>query len=154
MKKIAFAAILLAIAACGRSDPAPAQSPAPQAASEPAPEPTPEPAAGAQMEPIGEAVSLDEMRDRSLAEIDKAECARKGGEVRQEGMLGLYRCVLPYKDAGTVCRSSDDCEGKCLASDGLAVGAAAEGTCQPTDSPFGCYAEIEDGKVAAAICVD
>jgi hypothetical protein len=106
------------------------------------------------MQSVGEPVSLEDMRERSLAEIDRAACEERGGEVRQEGMLGLYRCVRPYKDAGKACRSSDDCEGKCLADDNLAVGAEAEGKCQPTDSPFGCYAEIEGGKVAAAICVD
>jgi hypothetical protein len=106
------------------------------------------------METVGEPVSLEDMRNRSLAEIDRAGCEENGGEVTQEGMLGLYRCVLPYKDAGKACRSSEDCEGKCVADDSLAVGAEAEGKCQPTDSPFGCYAEVVDGKVATAICVD
>lgn len=110
--------------------------------------------AGGDEATAGGGASIDDMRARSLAEIDKEACTAAGGEVRQEGMLGMYRCVKPYADAGKACRSSDDCEGKCLASGPEAAGEEAVGACQANDSPFGCYAEIEDGKVANAICVD
>ena len=98
--------------------------------------------------------SIEDMRAESLAAIDRAACEAGGGEVRQEGMLGMYRCVTPYADAGKECRSGSDCEGKCLARDGAMTGEETIGACQANDSPFGCYAEVEDGKVTNALCVD
>ncbi|HNS88030.1 MAG TPA: hypothetical protein PKH09_14100 [Parvularculaceae bacterium] len=102
----------------------------------------------------GEAKTIEEMQAESLAAVDQEACAAAGGAVRREGMLGMYRCVIPYADAGKQCRSSDECQGKCLVNDDAAVGDDAVGACQANDSPFGCYAEIEDGKVTTAICVD
>ena len=100
--------------------------------------------------------TIDDLRAESLAAIDKEACAAKGGEVRQEGMLGAWRCTTPYGDAGKACRDKADCEGKCLTSpeSDAITGEEAVGVCQATDSPFGCYAEVVDGKVAAALCVD
>ena len=100
--------------------------------------------------------TIDDLRAESLAAIDKEACAAKGGEVRQEGLLGTYRCTVPYADAGKACTDKSDCEGKCLLppEPEAATGEAATGACQANDSPFGCYAEILDGKIAAALCVD
>lgn len=104
--------------------------------------------------PSNDARTIEEMRAESLAAIDEKACAADGGEVRMEGMLGMYRCVRPYADAGKACRSDADCAGKCLATGEEAAGEDAIGACQANDSPFGCYAEVEDGKVTNAICVD
>lgn len=103
-----------------------------------------------------QAKTIDDLRAESLAAIDREACAARGGEVRQEGMLGTYRCTVPYADAGKTCRDKADCEGKCLLSpeSKAATGEEASGACQANDSPFGCHAEIVDGKVAAALCVD
>jgi len=144
MRITLLAIAFLACASCGK----PA---APQADGAPAPE---APAALPDAEGGEAPMTVEEMRERSRAEIDAAACAADGGEIRQEGMLGMYRCVRPYADAGKACRSGADCMGRCLAPDGPMTGEAAEGRCQANDSPFGCYAEIEDGKVSAAICVD
>jgi len=100
--------------------------------------------------------TIEDLRARSLAAIDREACEKEGGEVRQEGLLGTWRCVRPYADAGKECRSKSDCEGKCLLppdSSGV-TGAEASGACQANDSPFGCYAEVDGGKVTPAICVD
>ncbi len=98
--------------------------------------------------------TIEEMRAESLAAIDREACEGAGGEVRQEGMLGMYRCVKSYADAGKTCRSKSDCEGKCLATDDAMPDEETVGACQADDSPFGCYAEVEDGKITNAICVD
>ncbi len=98
--------------------------------------------------------TIEDMRAESLAAIDKAACDATGGEIRQEGMLGMYRCVKPYADAGKECRSKSDCEGECRVIGDEMAGEEAVGACQVNDSPFGCYATIEEGKVANAICVD
>lgn len=102
----------------------------------------------------GEAKTIDEMRAESLAAVDQAACSAAGGEVRQEGMLGMYRCVTPYADAGKGCRGKSDCEGKCISTGDVATGGEATGQCQKDDSPFGCYAEVEGGVVQAALCID
>jgi len=98
--------------------------------------------------------TIEDLRAQSLAEIDQEACAASGGVVRQEGMLGMYRCVRPFADAGKACRSKSDCEGKCLATDDATPDQDVIGACQAEDSPFGCYAEVEDGKIQNAICVD
>lgn len=102
--------------------------------------------------------TIEEMRAESLAKIDQAACDAAGGEVRQEGMLGLWRCVTPYADAGAICTDASDCEGRCLGSDDVtdyeAPPGQISGRCEADDSPFGCNAEIEDGSVTATLCVD
>jgi hypothetical protein len=110
--------------------------------------------ADAKAETPPEEKTIDEMRAESLASVDQEACSNAGGEVRQEGMLGMYRCVKPYADAGKACRSKSDCEGKCLAADDAAPDKETTGVCQADDSPFGCYAEVEDGRITNAICVD
>lgn len=102
--------------------------------------------------------SMEELREESRASIDAEACAAKGGEVRQEGMLGFYRCTVPYEDAGERCTDASDCEGRCMARDDVTdydgVPGEAEGVCEADDSPFGCYATIEDGSVSGMLCVD
>jgi hypothetical protein len=105
--------------------------------------------------PAGGQMTIEEMRERSRAEIDEAACESAGGEVRQEGMLGLYRCVTPFADAGKPCKGKAGCEGQCrLEGDPPTDGSEATGVCQRDDSPFGCYSEVEDGKVTGGVCVD
>lgn len=100
--------------------------------------------------------TIDDLRAESLAAVDQEACAAKGGEVRQEGLLGTWRCTVPFTDAGKACRDKADCVGKCFLppESEAATGDEATGACQATDSPFGCYAEIIDGKIVAALCVD
>jgi hypothetical protein len=103
----------------------------------------------------GGEMTIEEMRERSRAEIDEAACESAGGKIRQEGMLGLYRCVTPFADAGKPCKGKADCEGGCrLEGDPPTDGSEATGVCQRDDSPFGCYSEVEDGKVTGGVCVD
>lgn len=86
---------------------------------------------------------------------ERAACEAAGGRISREGMLGWEHCVQTYPDAGDACSGSDDCLGTCRHSgEQLELGTAAQGTCQIEDVPFGCYAEIEGGKVQPALCVD
>jgi hypothetical protein len=102
--------------------------------------------------------SLDEMRAQSLTVVDLAACDAKGGDVRQEGLLGLWQCVVSYGDAGNTCAAPRDCQGRCLAADDItdfeAPPGKAKGRCEADDSPFGCYAEINDGSLSAMLSVD
>lgn len=96
----------------------------------------------------------------SPAELAAAECNAQGGEIRRVGMMGSEACVIPFADAGQSCSDASDCEGRCLLSAGAVdplpePGTRVGGQCQPTNQPFGCYAEINDGRVDGGfICVD
>lgn len=142
---LALLAVLIATS-CAKPD---------EASQTPAPVESGDDLADANMDaPAGGEKTVEEMRAESLAAIDRAACESAGGEVRQEGMLGMWRCVTPYADAGKACRGDADCEGKCLATDDAMADEDVGGACQRDDSPFGCYAEVEDGKITEAICVD
>jgi hypothetical protein len=88
---------------------------------------------------------------------ERARCEAAGGEVRQAGMLGWQHCIQTYPDAGQACRGSEDCLGQCRL-DGTAgaveAGAPADGICQGSDEPFGCYTRVENGRATQTICVD
>ncbi|MBB35477.1 MAG: hypothetical protein CME88_04260 [Hirschia sp.] len=101
--------------------------------------------------------TFEELRAESLAKIDKEACAAKNGEIRQEGMLGLFRCTVAYSDGGKTCSDSSDCEGECRDADNTdhqAAPGTVVGKCQPTDSPFGCFTRIEGGQTTGTLCVD
>ncbi len=104
------------------------------------------------------AKSLEEQREEAIANFDHEACQAKGGEMRIDGLLGMPRCTIPYADAGAPCTDHSDCEGRCLNDDSVtdydAPPGEARGLCEADDSPFGCYAEIENGTLAPAICVD
>lgn len=95
------------------------------------------------------------MDDHGFDATLQASCAEDGGSYQRAGMLGQYRCILPFSDAGKSCSDASDCEGKCLAIDGSTAGeASARGQCAPDNNPFGCYAEVRNGVVGATRCVD
>ncbi len=93
-------------------------------------------------------VATQEERDR---------CEAAGGEISRGGMLGWEGCVQAYADAGKACTDGSDCLGRCMldeASGGAGMGDPATGTCQATDSPFGCFTTVTDGRADPALCVD
>lgn len=151
MRFLLVSLLALAGAACAKPADAP-QTPAAPVASEDGAETD---AAAPPADAEGGERTIEEMRAESLAAIDSAACAAAGGEVRQEGMLGMYRCVTPYADAGQPCRGKADCAGQCrFEGDPPTDGSDVEGVCQRDDSPFGCYSEVEGGKITGGICVD
>ena len=88
---------------------------------------------------------------------ERARCEAAGGRIEMGGLMGHERCVQTYADAGKACTGSSDCLGQCIldSSHGsVPMGGAATGTCQVTDSPFGCYQTVEDGKAQPEKCVD
>jgi len=71
------------------------------------------------------------------------------------GILQYQKCVFRYSDAGKECRSSSECEGRCLVdNESLPIGTEAMGACERDNSYFGCWTEVEDGVAVSAMCVD
>ena len=86
-----------------------------------------------------------------------ADCMARGGEMKPQGRMQTLQCVVSYADAGKRCTTGGDCLGDCRVEDvttAPAAGTAAVGQCQATNSRFGCYTPVEDGKAGATICVD
>jgi len=102
--------------------------------------------------------TLGEAYQEALDKIDVEACTAGGGEVRRAGILGLPRCITPYADAGNSCKSGEQCAGRCMAADDItdfdAPPGDAKGICENNDSPFGCYATIDNGTISPFICVD
>ncbi len=86
-------------------------------------------------------------------------CAQSGGFLDARGRRQTIMCVHPYSDAGKTCSSRSACEGRCIAENtaegGLpALDTPVTGRCQADDKLFGCFAEVENGKARASLCID
>ncbi len=107
------------------------------------------------------AMSVASTRAKSqLSAGERAECRAKGGTVGGVGMFGTPACIIPYSDAGKVCRDKSDCRGQCIVDldgppgNGPKAGDPATGQCQKNDQQFGCFAIVVDGRATQALCVD
>jgi hypothetical protein len=83
----------------------------------------------------------------------KAVCEQQHGQ--WVGQKGYEYCVLPYTDAGKVCKSSKDCTGHCIAPvpNSSLEPTPIHGTCQLNDDPDDCgRPHYENGKVIYFNC--
>jgi len=88
----------------------------------------------------------------TLSESERADCVALGGYIDLI-IFNTEGCVIPRRDGGKICRSSDDCEGACLADLDLAEGTPTTGTCaHESGMIFGCYNYVEQGKAGGPIC--
>lgn len=87
-------------------------------------------------------------------QMTAAQCQSAGGTMRPVCMMGTVQCVVRYSDAGRTCRDGDDCQGSCRATMMNPPPGPVTGRCQETSDPCGCFANVEDGRVDAAMCVD
>ena len=99
------------------------------------------------------------LRHKAVSAAERADCMAKGGRIEGVGMFGTPSCVIPYADAGKVCSNDRDCQGRCLFDlDGSGptpkVGDPLGGACEATNSTFGCFTEVDEGKAKVSICVD
>jgi hypothetical protein len=81
-------------------------------------------------------------------------CAARGGQLMRVGRLQIERCVVPFSDAGKLCRDGDDCLGDCRAREAGPNEGNITGVCAPNDLPFGCNTPIENGRAQPTLCVD
>ena len=95
--------------------------------------------------------------ERAETEPDQERCVAEGGSVEHRGMFGSPMCVKPYPDAGRVCTDSSQCSGACLAESEpgiLSVESGATGQCQADSAAFGCFGEVQQGRIDGFLCVD
>lgn len=85
---------------------------------------------------------------------EAAACAADGGAIQPVCRMQTLQCVIAYSDAGQACRDGDDCQGDCRVDPSTPAGSAATGQCQATSDPCGCFANVEDGRAQAGLCVD
>ena len=90
----------------------------------------------------------------TASDAEIRECDARGGTIRPVCMMGTPQCVVTYSDAGRACRDGDDCQGDCRAGEMGPSGQAVTGRCQADSDPCGCFANVEDGRIEAALCVD
>ena len=89
------------------------------------------------------------MAKRGFVVYDKnaeLNCIINKGEYEARGMMQVYMCNIPTKDAGKSCNNMEDCEGICMSDDG-------KGVCSNWTVNFGCIPVIENGK-EVTICID
>tara|TARA_X000001316_G_scaffold6537_1_gene1601 strand:+ start:1621 stop:2190 length:570 start_codon:yes stop_codon:yes gene_type:complete len=88
---------------------------------------------------------------------ERASCEAAGGTVARDGLLGWEQCIQRFADAGKACSDNSDCLGQCRltsSADMPGQDVKVTGTCQVTDTPFGCYATVEHGRATPMLCVD
>lgn len=87
------------------------------------------------------------------AEIQK--CKEDGGVVKNVGLMEIPKCVIPYKDAGKVCKSSSECSASCVVmKSNIPMGTKISGECQHDNALYGCYVLVEDGVAGPRMCSD
>ncbi|CAA6803502.1 MAG: Unknown protein [uncultured Thiotrichaceae bacterium] len=82
-------------------------------------------------------------------------CKKQGGEWVRGGILGLYGCLRPAKDAGKICTNSDQCQYGCNARPGSSPrpGEKTTGQCQKDNNHAGCRIDIKNGIAQPKHCV-
>jgi len=79
----------------------------------------------------------------------KAECDARGGNWTTLGLPYPDKpkmCDLKTTDSGHACSNSSECQGLCMAPDGVANGLKTIGKCSAYVSNFGNVKRVEHGK--------
>lgn len=79
----------------------------------------------------------------------RRQCDARGGVWKRAGMHSRLICEIPYSDGGKECTDDSQCIAGCLAVRvGRQIGEAVPvvGRCRETDSPFGCFQHINNGR--------
>lgn len=89
---------------------------------------------------------------------DIANCAARGGVVDTVGRMQRQVCRVPYADAGKTCSNRSDCTALCILDreegDTEPGSGKVTGKCQQYETQFGCFSEVDGGRVTSTICVD
>jgi putative hemolysin len=91
----------------------------------------------------------------TLSASDASACRTGGGQVSVRGRLQAELCVQPFADPGKACTDNSQCEGACVTETmEAAAGETVTGQCQADNRPFGCFAEVDQGRPVRGICID
>lgn len=84
----------------------------------------------------------------------RINCLKEGGDWKPRGMAQIPGCLHYSHDAGKPCTKKADCEFRCIyQGDIWDRDSNVTGQCSKTDGIFGCWNDVEDGKVYSG-CVD
>lgn len=99
---------------------------------------------------------LGEERVHVLETTNSEECKTMGGHVQAVCTSAEKVCLTDYTDAGKVCQSSTECEGKCIYTgpEGPSVGDKVMGHCEVDNNPCGCWQLVEKGELHAQLCAE
>lgn len=88
---------------------------------------------------------------QKVANTHKEACEAIKGQVwGPQGKAQIPACISTYSDAGKPCKSSSDCQGRCMVTSPKRPAA-----CASSSSRFGCGSSIEEfNKHGGIICVD
>jgi hypothetical protein len=96
--------------------------------------------------------------DAQAQKAGERECRAAGGEWGRFGvhaqLCGIYTCVERTRDGGKPCRSTSDCEHRCVTEAPPRIGAEAAGKCTANRSSFGCFTYLDGGKIVGRVCAD
>lgn len=101
------------------------------------------------------APAQDEPAPSPPTQTADAACTARGGQMERVGRAQTLQCVISYADAGKACTDGSQCAaGRCQGPMEAASRENVTGQCQPSNTAFGCYTTITNGRMGAAICVD
>lgn len=97
---------------------------------------------------------IDQEKQRAAEQA----CLAAGGEWARHGvrdhLCGVYTCAERTRDAGKPCLNRAECEHLCVTDAPPRIGAAAAGKCTAVKTSFGCFTQVDGGRIVGRVCVD
>jgi hypothetical protein len=94
--------------------------------------------------------------DAEAQKLREAQCRAAGNEWARFGVLahlcGIYSCAERTRDAGKPCRNRSECEHLCVTDAPPRIGAEAPGTCTALKTSFGCFTQVDGGRIVGRVC--
>ena len=98
------------------------------------------------------AVDLEQQKAAEL------HCRNAGGAWARHGVLdhlcGIYSCAERTKDGGKPCRSRAQCEHLCVTDAPARLGADAVGKCTAVKTSYGCFTQVDAGRIVGRVCTE
>ena len=96
--------------------------------------------------------------DREQQKAAEHACRAAGGQWARHGVLdhlcGIYTCAERTKDGGKPCSHRLECEHLCVTDAPPRIGADAAGKCTAVKTSFGCFTQVDGGKIVGRVCVE
>ena len=96
--------------------------------------------------------------DAAKQKAQEQACREAGGMWARFGardhLCNIYSCAERTRDGGKPCRSRVDCEHLCVTEAPPKLGAEAAGKCTAVKQSFGCFTQVDGGRVVGRVCID